>query len=169
MLDNARFAGFWVRFAAIFIDGLILAPLLYGLDYLGFRLYMTGENYGEYVFGPQAGDPFMGPVSTVVETTPEGLTAYLMFGVVSSVLVSLIYTTAMHASPTRATLGKMAMGVQVVDRFGGRLTWKRALGRHVATYLSGLILNIGYLMAAFDPEKQALHDKLADTYVVHKR
>lgn len=169
MLDTARFAGFWVRFVAIFIDGLILAPLLYGLDYLGFRIFMTGESYGEYIFGPQTVDPVFGTVPSVVEATHEGMTAYLMFGLASSILVSLFYTTVMHASPKQATLGKMAMGVQVVDRFGGRLTWKRSLGRHAATYLSGLILNIGYLMAAFDAEKQALHDKLADTYVVYKR
>ncbi|PLY03929.1 MAG: transporter, partial [Desulfuromonas sp.] len=32
--------------------------------------------------------------------------------------------------------------------------------------LSGIILGIGYLMVAFDEQKQGLHDRLCDTYVI---
>ena len=32
--------------------------------------------------------------------------------------------------------------------------------------LSGLLLNIGYLIAAFDEEKRAMHDHMCDTRVI---
>lgn len=41
------------------------------------------------------------------------------------------------------------MGLKVVDLNGNRLTFGRATGRYFATILSGMIFNIGYLMAAF--------------------
>ncbi|PYS28021.1 MAG: RDD family protein, partial [Acidobacteria bacterium] len=34
--------------------------------------------------------------------------------------------------------------------------------------LSGIILLIGYIMAAFDPERRALHDRICNTRVVLK-
>ena len=37
-----------------------------------------------------------------------------------------------------------------------------------AEMLSGMILGIGYLMAAFDDEKRALHDRICDTRVVRR-
>jgi uncharacterized RDD family membrane protein YckC len=62
----------------------------------------------------------------------------------------------------------MACGLRVVRPDGESLTFMRAFGRHFAEMLSGLILMIGYLMAAFDSEKRALHDRISDTRVVHK-
>ncbi|MCK5087480.1 MAG: RDD family protein, partial [Melioribacteraceae bacterium] len=42
----------------------------------------------------------------------------------------------------------------------------RATGRFFGKILSGLIFNIGYIMAAFTERKQALHDILANCLVV---
>ena len=44
----------------------------------------------------------------------------------------------------------------------------RATGRHFSKILSGLILGIGYLMAAFTGQKQALHDMMASCLVVNR-
>jgi uncharacterized RDD family membrane protein YckC len=35
--------------------------------------------------------------------------------------------------------------------------------------VSGIILLIGYIMAGFDEEKRALHDRVCDTRVIYKR
>jgi uncharacterized RDD family membrane protein YckC len=35
--------------------------------------------------------------------------------------------------------------------------------------VSGIILLIGYIMAGFDDEKRALHDRVCDTRVIYKR
>ncbi|HSZ72372.1 MAG TPA: RDD family protein [Cytophagaceae bacterium] len=81
-------------------------------------------------------------------------------------LISLGYHTYFLSSEKQATLGKQAMGIKVVTLKGERLTPINAAGRFFASYLSAIILFIGYLMVAFDSKKQALHDKLVGTYVV---
>ena len=65
-----------------------------------------------------------------------------------------------------ATLGKMLMKVKVVMPDGGRVSYARATGRHFAKILSGIILYIGYLMAFWDDEKRALHDRICTTRVI---
>jgi uncharacterized RDD family membrane protein YckC len=68
-----------------------------------------------------------------------------------------------------ATLGKMACGLQVVTPYIDKITYMRALGRFFAEMVSYIILGIGYIMAAFDDEKRALHDRICSTRVVKKR
>ena len=65
-----------------------------------------------------------------------------------------------------ATLGKMAMGIKVVTPEGQPISYGRSTGRYFGKMLSGIILGIGYLMAFWDPEKRALHDRICHTRVV---
>jgi uncharacterized RDD family membrane protein YckC len=65
-----------------------------------------------------------------------------------------------------ATLGKMLMGVKVVTPTGAPITVGRAAGRYFAQILSGLILCIGFIIAAFDSQKRALHDYICNTRVI---
>jgi uncharacterized RDD family membrane protein YckC len=74
----------------------------------------------------------------------------------------------MERSAKQATVGKLAIGIKVTDLDGGRISFWRALGRTFAKIISGIILFIGYIMAAFTERKQALHDKIADTLVVKR-
>jgi uncharacterized RDD family membrane protein YckC len=68
-----------------------------------------------------------------------------------------------------ATPGKMALGLRVIRTDGGPISPMLALGRHFALFLSGFIFMIGYIMAAFDPEKRALHDRICETRVIYSR
>jgi uncharacterized RDD family membrane protein YckC len=54
----------------------------------------------------------------------------------------------------------------VTDVNGRRISFARATGRHFAKILSGMVMMIGFIMAAFTERKQALHDILASTIVV---
>lgn len=64
------------------------------------------------------------------------------------------------------TPGKIIMKAKVVPEEGGSLTWPKAIIRYVGYYISAIILNLGYIWAAFDEKKQGWHDKIARTYVV---
>jgi len=67
-----------------------------------------------------------------------------------------------------ATLGKMALRLKVV-KTEGELDWVTIILREtIGKFVSGIILGIGYLMVAWDPKKQALHDKIAGTYVIRE-
>jgi uncharacterized RDD family membrane protein YckC len=128
------YGGFWERFIAAVIDGILLGAIQFGFSYfvLGSSI-LDGGNY-----------------------TGSGV----------GLLIGLAYHTYFISSEKQATLGKQAMGLKVITTHGERLTPLNAAGRFFATYLSLLILCIGYLMIAFDSKKQALHDRLANTYVI---
>lgn len=81
-------------------------------------------------------------------------------------LVALLYFTLMESSSRQATLGKAKMKIKVVNENGERLSFLNALGRYLGKFLSLFLFGLGFFMIPFSKKKQALHDKLAKTYVV---
>jgi uncharacterized RDD family membrane protein YckC len=79
-----------------------------------------------------------------------------------------LYYSLMESSPWQATLGKRALGLQVTDLHGNRISFGRATGRYFAKIVSGLTLSIGYLMAGFTRRKQALHDIISECLVIRR-
>jgi uncharacterized RDD family membrane protein YckC len=65
-----------------------------------------------------------------------------------------------------ATLGKIAFNLKIVQADGSSIPRRLALGRYLAMGVSVLTGTIGFLMAAFDREKRALHDRICETRVV---
>ena len=138
------YAGFWIRFAAVFFDGLIMMPVTFLV--WGAILY----------FSPQLLANGGGPFSLL-------RVALQVF----SIALAMGYET-FFIGRYGATPGKMICDLRVVRSDGTRLTYGRACGRYFAKMLSQFTLGIGYLMAAFDDQKRALHDHVADTRVVRK-
>lgn len=136
-------AGFWTRFFAVIIDSMIVGAIQFGLSFL---MVLT--------------------IGSVGGNNPEATAA--MSGLAS--LVSLLLGTAYYVFFTGyggQTPGKMAMSVKVIRTDGEEIGFGRALLREVpGKFISGILLGIGYLMVAFDRQKQGLHDKIADTYVI---
>lgn len=85
-----------------------------------------------------------------------------------NIILGWLYAAIMESSERQATLGKIAVGIKVTDMNGDRISFGKATGRHFAKIISAIILLIGYIMAAFDSKKQALHDKMAGTLVLNK-
>jgi uncharacterized RDD family membrane protein YckC len=134
-----QYAGFWIRAAAILIDGFV-----FGVVYMiGILLVATGLVSLE--------DPTMAIILLVI-----------------FFVAILLYFPLCESSEKQATLGKMAVGIKVGKANGERISFLNALGRFFAKYISQLILYIGYMMAGWDDKKQALHDKIAGTYVFYK-
>jgi uncharacterized RDD family membrane protein YckC len=80
-----------------------------------------------------------------------------------------VYFAFMESSSKQGTLGKMVLGLKVVDTNYQRISLGRATGRWAGKLISGMILAIGYIMAGFTERKQALHDMIAGTYVIHSK
>lgn len=87
---------------------------------------------------------------------------------VVGVAIAWVYYAYMESSEYQATLGKMALNMRVVDYDGQRISFARATGRYFSKILSGFILCIGYLMAAWTERKQGLHDMIAGTLVINE-
>lgn len=134
-----EYAGFWIRFVAAFIDGILLAIVQQVL-----------------IFAVTGGTSFSGAA--------PGIGVSLL-----NLLIGITYTVGMESSAKQATLGKMAVGIKVGDEYGNRISPGKAIGRYFSKILSALILGIGFIMAAFDNRKQALHDRIVGTVVFYSR
>jgi uncharacterized RDD family membrane protein YckC len=100
----------------------------------------------------------------------------------AELLAGMAYFTVMVAK-YGGTLGKLALGLRVVNANGEQISYSKSFARDLASYLSGLAFVVplpdplmlyllpclaGFVMAAFDPEKRALHDRLCATRVIHR-
>lgn len=83
-------------------------------------------------------------------------------------LLALAWHVGGELSPWQGSPGKHALGLEVTDLQGRRLSLPRALLRHVAGLLSWLTLNLGHAMALLPPQKRALHDHIAGARVVRR-
>ena len=145
------YAGFWLRFAAAFIDGLIIVvPLLA----VGIALF--------FALGLQ--DELNKPPG---QTSPEMVILDLTLRAIG-VIVGWLYFAYQESGPRMATIGKRAVGIVVTDLNGGRISFGRASGRYFGKILSNCTCYIGYIMAGFTAQKQALHDMIASTLVIRK-
>lgn len=142
-----RYAGFWIRVAAKFIDHIVMGIVL-GIPML-ILVFTTG------MISQQGGQPNFAAIGLQIILQVAGLG----FGVA--------YNTFMHGK-YGATLGKMAVGIRVVMADGAPITFMRAFGRAWADILSSMICYIGYIIAGFDAEKRSLHDHICQTRVIYK-
>ena len=81
----------------------------------------------------------------------------------------VLYCIVFEWSPLQGTLGKLLVGIKVVDRNGNRLSLDRSIGRNLFKFVSLLVLGLGFIWAAFTRHKQGWHDLVAKTYVVKRR
>ncbi len=139
--EYKEYAGFWRRFVAVIIDGLLLGIA------------------GRLIFG-RFGIPFL----FFPKLKPLLVTNFSL----SYIVLGWVYYALMESSVKQATLGKMALGIAVTDLEGKRISFARATGRHFSKIISGIILYIGFIMAAFTQKKQALHDIITDCLVIKK-
>jgi uncharacterized RDD family membrane protein YckC len=149
------YAGFWLRFVAIIIDGL----LLYFVSMILFLPFAASTGTG--MRGMMTGRP---PDPQAIFSMIHAL---LRLALLRTVLHWLYYSL-LESSAWQATLGKKALGLEVTDLDGNRISFGRATGRFFAKIISGIILGIGYIMAGFTEKKQALHDILAGTLVIRR-
>lgn len=147
LTPQKKYAGFWVRFAAWIIDMIVLSLTNALVSFL---------LLGSVVMNNEA-----------VLENPDGFInkMYIYYGI--ELVIYWLYYAFQDSSVYQATLGKRALGLKVINEQGERLSFANATGRYFSTILSAFTLCIGYIMIAFDSRKQALHDKLASTFVVH--
>ncbi|MGJ7904664.1 RDD family protein, partial [Lysobacter sp. 1R34A] len=150
--------GFWKRLAAYMIDSLLV-----GIAYYAVSMVLTVGLVG---FGLSSASG----LSSSAWLENPGVAIAVLMGVVYTCigLISAAYYAGFESSSMQATLGKLAVGIKVVDADGRRLTRMRALGRWASSLLSYLSLCVGFLMIAFTDRKRGLHDILAKTQVVDR-
>lgn len=136
-----RYAGFWMRFWAYLIDIFVVSSVSGML--LSPLLFVNG------------GDPITLSVWTV-NGFAGGFIYHLYF--------------ILMTKYAGQTLGKMIIGIRVIQENDQALTWldvifREGIGRFIYNIMFGL--KFLYLIIAFTSEKQGIHDMIGHTRVVH--
>ena len=156
-----EYAGFWLRFVAYFIDGIIISfvEFIMVIPFLG----MLGYNIAllESLESLDSVDMDFSVLIPMVISAMMGLS-------LSIFLLSWLYYALMESGPRQGTIGKMALGLTVTDMDGARINFATASLRYFGKIISGAILMLGYIMAGLTLKKQALHDIIANTLVLRK-
>lgn len=145
-----HYGGFWIRLVAYFIDGILNNIISFILSII------LGVAYG------------MTSGATSLDMTPDTIFKLRIMSFVLSIFTTWFYFALFNSSKYMATPGKMLLGLIVVDKEYKRLSFAKATGRFFATFVSSIILFIGFFMAGFTNKKRALHDMMAGTYVIYK-
>ncbi|MPW75176.1 transporter [Moraxella catarrhalis] len=141
--DDSEFeyAGFWIRFAALIVDNLII--MIISAPYWFY-------NYQQMVAMPVDQMPLYSAGDAIL---------HLVIG------AAVVWFWVKKG----ATPGKMLFGLQVRDAKTGQfISVPRALLRYFSYLISYLILCLGFIWAGFDKKKQGWHDKIAKTVVVKR-
>src|SRR5699024_686129 len=137
-----RYAGFWMRFWAYIVD-LIIVFSLNGI--------------------------LLSPLKFINEGEPIEAGIWTISGILGTIIlyVYFVWMTKWKGQTT----GKMIFGLKVIHKEEKPLRWSDLIFREVIGrffYRVFWIINLLYLVVAFDRKKQGIHDKLADTVVIHE-
>jgi len=136
--DFDAYAGFWMRFWAYLVDLIVIA---------GLKRLIVSPILG--FFGQESADGIFS-----LSNLLSAVVFYLYF-----VLLTKYFGQ---------TLGKMMFGIKVIPLKEKRLSWQTVIFREwIGRYISASIV-ILYVLVAFLPKKQGLHDYFADTTVIHE-
>ncbi|MBC7693265.1 MAG: RDD family protein [Methylotenera sp.] len=148
-----HYAGFWIRFIAEMIDTTVLTVAAWILE-MGLLWILYGIRAE---MQRRAGE--------VVPTFNDAFNSFFlqMFNLGVYVCLAFPYYVWGHFR-YGTTLGKIPFRIFVVDhRTNGAISLRQSIYRCIGYVVSYAILMTGYLMAAFHPEKRALHDLMAGT------
>jgi uncharacterized RDD family membrane protein YckC len=156
---GVAYAGFWLRFIAYIIDGVVSGLAFLILLIPLFVLTGAGAALSRISSGENINDD---------AATFLGLGfLFGFFGIVF--LVSWLYYALSESSSWQATLGKKMLDLKVTDMTGQPISFGRASGRFFAKIISHMIpCEIGFIIAGFTEKKQAIHDMIASCLVLRK-
>lgn len=145
---STKKASFFSRTLAVIIDMLLLNAFFliasflldFGLSHLFIQLGITDEDFSYKIIG-----------------------SIIYFVCVLIAFFYFTYCTHKYGK----TFGKRVLGIKVIDNFGRNPDLMSAFKREVVgKTLSSFFFGVGFLWALFDKDNQALHDKIAKTYVI---
>lgn len=104
----------------------------------------------------------------LILTIPSVL-MYFVIPFLGGIAVDFLYHWLAVAYWDGQTIGKRVVGVRVVRPDGRPVDAGTAAARAAMRIVSGLAFAIGFLWAAWDPERRTWHDMVADTRVFRVR
>lgn len=162
-----QFAGFKKRAIAILIDLLIIFLLFSPLLIL--EIYRWQENNPHIYADNQSFYLPYNEHEAYDRAWDQEAEKHTRLITLSILFLGLVIFSWFESSRFQATPGKMILKIMVVDKHENRISFFRAMGRQFGKVLSGLVLYLGFVIAAFTPKKQSLHDYIAGCLVMNKK
>lgn len=140
--SEVKYAGFWIRFVAAMVDGIILSI---------------------------ATNLFTVLIVLALGISNIDNPAVMIFTGIISFIAPFVYHILMVYKNEGSTLGKMMVGIKVISSSPEQLSLGNIILREtIGKIISSVILLAGYIMIAFTEKKQGLHDMIAKTVVVYR-
>ena len=136
MSGQYQYAGFWIRLAALIIDGIILAIIFTPITFL---------------FSSDA--DLQNPMAF---TTVDFITQFIG-------IIFVVFCWVKFAGTPGKRLLKLKV---LDEATGNKLTLGQAILRYIGYIPSTLVFFLGYFWMIWDSKKQGWHDKIAKTVVV---
>jgi uncharacterized RDD family membrane protein YckC len=157
---TGNYAGLGRRFFAFIIDAIIL--LIFIAVAATFFNLVQGIKYFYYITVQRA------PIYALTEagTTDAAINPIIASLGVLFIIIPWLYFAGFECSRGQATPGKTLLGLVVTDREGNRISFARATLRHVAKFISTIIIFIGFIMIGLTRKHQGLHDRIAGCLVL---
>jgi uncharacterized RDD family membrane protein YckC len=150
-------AGFWRRLAAYLIDYIFISVLASVLFEIALSFFPGMETQ----FGSSGGS-----VEQQVQLLLDFISSPLYWASVGgSFLLEMAYFTVSVGWKAK-TVGMLMLGMKVVRTDGHRVGYGRAFARWCGYIICWMTVGVGFLLIAFNRDKQGLHDMIVDTTVI---
>jgi uncharacterized RDD family membrane protein YckC len=147
--------GFWKRFAAAFVDFLVVLPVALLITLIVSKasgIHLPAKNL-------RLTDIDMW-IDLVLATNPA-----IVMGIILFLAIGMTYLFVFHMTLGR-TLGMRLLKMKVIDVYGDPPSPGRCAARCAGYLASIATLFLGFLWIGFDSEKRGLQDWIAGTYVI---
>jgi uncharacterized RDD family membrane protein YckC len=167
-----KYAGFWYRLGALIIDGLVLAPVTFGISYFNITAWKSVEilillsligiiykPWMEFKFGATVGK--MALKMKVVnfdggQPTLQEILLRNIFHLAGSVF-SLVFTIGVYMDPQFEYID----GYMQYSAFANGFMALKVTG-----WIMGVIVIVDGIVMIADKESKSLHDRIGNTYVI---
>ena len=142
-------AGFWIRVVSSLVDYVSF----YLLIFVFFLIFAVG-------FGTSIA------LSTIFGSGLENTMVSGMIILIASLVLFIFLYIPVCEYAFGGTLGKLALGLRVVNKHGEYVSFLQAIARQILRVLNALIFYTGILLILFTKDKQTLHDYVTSSYVI---
>ena len=159
-MNKVKYAGFWIRLIASFLDTFFLAlPIGIVIYFLSNGKWFDFTQYQQNLQMAMSGN------SHALDNQPHTSLKWEFLFEISVLIVTILFWDNWRG----ATPGKKFLHVKIVDaKTFEDITNKQAITRSLAYIPSLLLFGIGFLMIAFRKDKRGLHDLIAGTAVIYE-
>jgi uncharacterized RDD family membrane protein YckC len=169
---NVKYGGFWSRFGALLLDGLIVAPFSFGLSYFNntswksplllILITVIGTGYKpfmELTYGATLGKMALNLKVVGAKFEQADIAAVLLRNVfhILPQLVILLLTIGIYNDPEFESVSGWMEYTRYIQQISAL---------QYINFATGIITIVDAIMLAADDQKRSLHDRIGRTFVI---